>query len=274
MKIKFYGTRGSVPVCETSFQEFGGNTTCLSVTGGENDDMLILDAGTGIRTLGKELMQKEFSLDQRIVIAFSHFHWDHIQGFPFFDPAYDATKLIRLVAYGEALSIDSIREVLARQMENVFFPVSLDDMGAQFSFATERISEQAFPKGKLLVNAHNHPGGAHGYRVEVDDQVFVYCTDVEHSDGIDQKVVDFARGADLLVHDAQYTPEELEKHKGWGHSSWEQAIEVAEQAGVKQLYLTHHDPDHNDAFLCEIEQECQRHFPACYLAREGDEIVL
>ncbi|GAA3568881.1 MBL fold metallo-hydrolase [Snuella lapsa] len=274
MTIKFYGTRGSIPVCENGFQEFGGNTTCLSVTGEERDDILILDSGTGIRKLGKELMQKKFQTNQRIMIAFSHYHWDHIQGFPFFGPAYDSSKDIHLMAYGEDNQITDLKEVFGKQMESIFFPISLDNMGAKFTFTIKKINEEFFPNGRLLVNKHSHPGGAVGYRIEYNNKIFVYCTDIEHGEQLDERVIAFAENADVLVHDAQYTPQELPNFRGWGHSSWEQAIEVAELAGVKKLYLTHHDPEHNDDFLKREELKCQKRFANCFMAREGDEIKL
>jgi ribonuclease BN (tRNA processing enzyme) len=126
----------------------------------------------------------------------------------------------------------------------------------------------------VIANKHKHPGGAFGYRIEREGKVFVFCTDVEHGDEIDQNVVRLAEQADLLVHEAQYTTEELKDKKGWGHSSYEQAIQVAEMAGVKQLAITHHDPDHDDDFLTRIEKECQQRYKDCFLAREQMEIEL
>ena len=125
-----------------------------------------------------------------------------------------------------------------------------------------------------MASKHSHPGDAYGYRITEGATSLVYCTDVEHVSGIDPMVVALARGADLLIHDAQYTPEELKSKKGWGHSSWEQAAEVAIQAGVRRLALFHHDPEHNDAFLLNIEKECQRLFPEAFLAREGLDIQI
>ena len=274
MYIKFYGTRGSIPICEEGFQEFGGNTTCVALFGEEHENVVIFDAGTGIRNLGKELMKRNFHPNQRIIIGFSHFHWDHIQGFPFFAPAFDPSKNIELIAYGQNLTIASLKEVFAKQMESTFFPISLENMGANFSFFLRKINEETVPRGRVIVNAHSHPGGAHGYRLEIDEKVLVFCTDVEHENGIDPKVVELSRDADILIHEAQYTPEELPKYKGWGHSSWEQAIEVAELANVKKLFITHHDPDHNDEFLRKVELQCQERFPNCFLAREGVEVPL
>ncbi len=278
MIIKFYGTRGSIPVCESGFQEFGGNTTCVAVMDdNKKGDILIFDAGTGIRTLGKELMQKPSRLEDKIVIAFSHFHWDHMQGFPFFAPAYDSSKKIDIIAMGEDLKITNLRAIFSKQMDSTFFPVRLENMGADFNFHVEKSSEHDYVTGKggkLLAKRHSHPGGAYGYRLEVAGKVFVYCTDVEHGKAIDQGVVDLAKDADLLVHEAQYTPEELPKYRGWGHSSWEQAIEVAKLARVKKLYMTHHDPDHNDDFIRAEEKKCQDLFRNCFFAREGDEVII
>ncbi len=276
MIIRFHGTRGSIPVCDSDFQEFGGNTTCVSVSGSvAGESILIFDAGTGIRSLGKKLINETFSQGKKIFIAFSHFHWDHIQGFPFFDPAYDKSKEIEFfIIGGETPEIHDLKAVLAKQMESTYFPISLDNMGASFTYAVNKGNQLTFEAGRLLANKHKHPGGAFGYRLEVEGKALVYCTDIEHGEELDQQVVEFCKNADVLIHDAQYTPDELITHRGWGHSSWEQAIEVAEIAGVKRLYLTHHDPDHNDEFLRKVEKECQARFPNCFLAREGEEVII
>ncbi len=167
----------------------------------------------------------------------------------------------------------NLREIFATQMLPVYFPVALDQMGAKFSFHQSETDDFIANGVKVTVAEHNHPGGTYGYRIEdIDGKVLVYCTDVEHGDTIDRRVVQLAKDADFLIHDAQYTPTELKGKKGWGHSSWEQAIEVAERAGAKQLALTHHDPDHDDAFLLQVEKECQKRFPNALLAREKMEI--
>ena len=127
---------------------------------------------------------------------------------------------------------------------------------------------------KIVASKHNHRGDAYGYRIEEGGKTLVYCTDVEYKDRIDPKVVALSRNADLLIHDAQYTPDELKVKKGWGHSSWEQAVEVAEQAGVKKLALFHHDPEHNDTFLSNMERECKKRFKRAFFAKEGDKVEL
>ena len=160
-------------------------------------------------------------------------------------------------------------------MQSDLFPVPLNKMGANFTFLQPDLTTFENPWGvKLVASKHCHRGDAYGYRIEEGGKTLVYCTDVEHKDGIDPNVVALSRNADLLIHDAQYTSEELEEKKGWGHSSWEQAIEVAEQAKVKKLALFHHDPDHNDTFLSKMEEECQKRYSRAFLAREGNEAVL
>ncbi len=278
MIIKFFGTRGSIPVCAPEFQEFGGNTTCIRIEIEETGNIGIIDAGTGIRELGREYLSSGRRQNQ-IFIGFTHFHWDHIQGFPFFAPAFIKDQKINILALGWGSRIHSLEDIFKTQMQKVFFPVQLENMGAQFNFMllseTAKILEpdEEDPMPVFLkTNKHNHPGGAYGYRIERNGKVFVFCTDVEHGDTLDESVVNFAAGADLLVHEAQYTHEELRERKGWGHSSYDQAIEVAERAGVRMLAITHHDPDHDDEFLKRQEAVCQKRFKDCVLAREKMEI--
>jgi len=278
MKLKFYGTRGSIPVCDAGFQEFGGNTTCLQVTFTDANRVVIMDAGTGIRNLGKDLRTIGHKQDQ-IPIAFTHFHWDHIQGFPFFAPAYDPSQKITLLTLGRGQTITNLREIFEVQMQSEYFPVQLDHMGANFEFLQIADASRHFTavnNVETVVSAlrHNHPGGAYTFRVERGGKVLVVCTDVEHGEEIDPQLIELARGADLLVHDAQYTAEELKNRRGWGHSSFDQAMQFAEMAGVKRLAMTHHDPEHDDDFLRRIEKLCQERFPESVLAREGLEIVL
>jgi len=278
MKLKFYGTRGSIPICDAGFQQFGGNTTCLQITFTDTNRIAIIDAGTGLRNLGRDLKAMGHQQDQ-IVIGFTHFHWDHIQGFPFFAPAYDPRQKITLLSLGRDQTVGNLREIFAVQLQAEYFPVQLDRMGAQFEFLQIADASKYFSgvdQVPTLVTAlrHNHPGGAYSFRIERGGKVLVICTDVEHGAQLDERVVELARGADLLVHEAQYTAEELQQRRGWGHSSFDQAMEVAERAGVKRLAITHHDPDHDDEFLLHIEKLCQRRFPRTVLAREGMELAI
>jgi ribonuclease BN (tRNA processing enzyme) len=162
-------------------------------------------------------------------------------------------------------------------MQAEYFPVQLDHMGANFEFlqiadASEHFTGIYNVATVVTGQKHNHPGGAYSFRIERNGKVLVVCTDVEHGEQIDGRLVELARGADLLVHDAQYSAEELQKRRGWGHSSFDQAMQLAEMADVKGLALTHHDPDHDDEFLERIEKLCQERFPNAVLAREGMEI--
>jgi len=278
-KIKFYGTRGSIPICDLEYQLFGGNTTCILfdlINAGDSKVLGILDAGTGIRKLGKDYYKGEFGNPEHIFIAFSHFHWDHIQGFPFFAPAYDPKQKISIFAPMAEQPWGYLKQIFEGQMQEKYFPVNLDDMGADFKFLTTGSLEEfkVMQLDKFMTNKHNHPGGAYGYRLEAFGKSVTICTDIEHGDKIDSRVVAFSRNSDILIHEAQYTDEELKAHKGWGHSSYSQALEVAERSNAKELIITHHDPDHDDYFLLEMEAECQKRFPNCTFAREGMEIVI
>lgn len=279
-QLKFYGTRGSTPVCEGGFQKFGGNTTCiyLDLLTNDRDKMImVFDAGTGIRKLGKDIQGGIIPDTESIMLAFTHFHWDHIQGLPFFDPAYNPSKKIALFSPHQEMRGNDLKKIFKTQMQKEYFPVQLKDMGAELKFFTEEEYRSYLNFEETVqfdYQLHNHPGGAFGYRIESEGRSVVICTDLEHGESIDQKVVEFCRDADLLIHDAQYTDEELTTHRGWGHSSYSQAIECAQQANVKRLIFTHHDPDHDDNFLEKMEKECQKVFPNCSMAREGIEILV
>ena len=272
MKIKFYGTRGSIPICSEDFLVFGGNTTSIKITR-ENGKISILDAGTGIRNLGKDLVNSGFEQNE-LFIGFTHFHWDHIQGFPFFDPAYNPNNVINILAMGKNRKIDDLEGIFEGQMKEEYFPVPLKGMGATFNFVQMHQNKWINDDAIISVIKQNHPGGSYGYRMDDNGKSVVICTDIEHGDAVLPEIIEFCKGADLLVHEAQYTREELVNHRGWGHSSYDQAIEVAERAEVKQLVITHHDPEHDDAFLTRVEKECQLRFADCILARENMEIEI
>lgn len=278
--LKFYGTRGSTPVCESGFQIFGGNTTSIyvkSLLDKHKKSIGIIDAGTGIRKLGKEIAKGLIPNVDNIFILFTHFHWDHIQGLPFFEPAYKNDQKIIIFSPQRNMENAELKNIFEVQNQEEYFPIQLDKMGADFTFVTQREdlssvrNEGGISFGYRL---HNHPGGAFSYAFEENGKKVVVCTDLEHGEFLDMEVVEFCEGADLLVHDAQYTDEELKMHRGWGHSSYAQAIEVAKRAGVKQLIFTHHDPDHNDDFLHKMEIECQKKFPNCKIAKDGMEIFI
>jgi phosphoribosyl 1,2-cyclic phosphodiesterase len=271
-KVKLYGTRGSIPVCDSNYQKYGGNTTCLFI---QTDNFTgILDAGTGIRNLGKDLMNCNYQSCKHIYMAFSHFHWDHIQGFPFFAPAYDKNVKITFAAISKEASSIELERILSFQMKQEYFPVPMGNMGAIFHFM--KIDKEELHKEEIEIRAirHNHPGNAYSYRIDYKGKSAVFCTDIEHANGIDNNLVELARNTDILIHDAQFTPEEYLLHKGWGHSSYEHAIEVFIKSNAKKLILTHHDPDHNDEFLSELEDKLTKQQQNLLLARDGMEFNL
>lgn len=275
-RIVFWGVRGSIPSPGPATVEVGGNTSCLEVRCG--DELLILDGGTGLRLLGN-VLTKEQPLQARLF--FSHVHWDHIQGFPFFAPAFVQGNTIEL--YGATNVTGTLEETLAGQMNFPNFPVRLERMGAKMTFHDIDDGHRlTFAEGALTVHAAklNHPQGVLAYRVEYGDRAMVYATDTEHYDKLDEKLVALARDADVLIYDAQYTPEEYAgkidglPKIGWGHSTMIEGVKVAKAAGAKRLILFHHDPQQDDEAIRDKERRAQELFPAAEAAREGMTIDL
>lgn len=255
IKIKFYGTRGSIPVCESDFSKYGGNTSCVLIEC--DQETYIIDAGTGIRNLGKDL--RSVRSHEKIKILFTHFHQDHIYGFPFFDPCYDPLRSISLMAIPPELP--TLFNVMHTQMNSNVFPIDFDKLPANIEF--NQIHNE-----KIETIDLNHQGRCTGYKfTDETGLTLVYMVDHEHQNPIQQKYIDFCFNADILVHDGQYTESELKmKYSGWGHSSVDQAMELARKSNCGRLILTHHDPDHNDAFLDRLAGYCQSIFPDTILA--------
>lgn len=271
--VRFWGVRGSIPVPGPNTNKFGGNTTCLEVRAGPN--VIIMDAGTGIRGLGNELL-KEQPITAKMF--FTHVHWDHIQGFPFFIPAF--IKGNRLDLYGAAKTANTLPDTLIGQMNYPNFPVSLNTMGSELAFHDLAEGEAVQYGDAVITNAKlNHPGGVYGYRVEYQGHSVVFATDTEHMPEPDPKLVALARDADVLIYDAMYTTDEYNgavgiSRVGWGHSTWPEGIKVAKAAGAKKLVLFHHDPEHDDEAIRQIEAEAQQHLPGTIAAYEGLTIKL
>lgn len=268
VEARIWGARGSVPTPLAGTCRYGGNTPCVELVF-SNKQRIILDAGTGIRGLGVELSRRQ-KPDLDFHIFFSHFHWDHVQGLPFFTPLYDPAAT---VTFYSSRCPQELREILHRQMVTPYFPVLFDDLAASMRF--EQVSESPLTLGEVEISsfALNHPQGAHGYRVSHRGSTVVYATDHEHGvEEADQRLLNAAHGADLLFYDAQFTPEEYPSHRGWGHGSWCDAVKVAAKAGVKQLALFHHDPLHDDVHIDEIVQNARKEFPNTLGAMEGDTI--
>lgn len=269
--VTFWGVRGTVPCAMPSHMEFGGNTSCVEIRAGGHH--IVIDAGTGIRMLGKWLLKQGVT---KATLLLSHTHLDHISGFPFFAPAYTKGFGLRIMS-GHLTGKPGIEAVMARQMERPLFPVPLRTMGADLSFV-EVEAGRSFPLEdgiRVRTAPLNHPDGATGYRVEYQGKSIAYITDTEHvPDQPDRNVLDLIAGADLVLYDASYTDEEWVRRVGWGHSTWSEGVRLARAAGVKRLVLFHHDPDHDDKTMAAIEKAAQAEFPDCFAAREGTTVTL
>ncbi|MDB9314211.1 MBL fold metallo-hydrolase [Spirulina sp. CS-785/01] len=273
-KINFWGVRGSIPCPGAETVRYGGNTPCVEMlVGGQR---LIFDGGTGLRVLGQSLLSQ---LPIEAHLFFTHTHWDHIQGFPFFTPAFipgNAFHIYGTVAPNGA----TIKQRHHDQMLHPNFPVPLQIMQANLQFYDLDIEEKLQLGDVIIENAKlNHPGEAVGYRVSWQGRVAAYVTDTEHfPDQLDPNVLKLADHADVLIIDATYTDEEYHSPKtskvGWGHSTWQEAVKVAQAAQVKQLVIFHHDPLHNDDFLDDISTQVAQAYPGAILAQEGKSIEL
>jgi phosphoribosyl 1,2-cyclic phosphodiesterase len=267
VRLKFWGVRGSTPTPQIDNLNFGGNTSCIELRTAE-DECIILDAGTGIRELGRNLVQEAAGAPVDTRIFLTHFHWDHIQGIPFFAPLYGSSNHISFYA-GETGR--PLRETLEGQMQQPYFPVDFSQVAAKRDF-NSLPTGSALKCGSLTIRPFplNHPQGASGYRIECNGAVIVYATDYEHGNrASDNTLREYAQDADILICDAQYTPAEYETHRGWGHSTWANAIAVARDAGAKRLILFHHDPDHNDEQLMRITHDARMQFENTTAASEG-----
>jgi len=296
LTVKFWGVRGSYPTPGQGTVAFGGNTACVEIRVGSQ--VVILDAGTGIIPLGRE-MSRQAAQDKRpiqAVLLFSHLHHDHTQGFPFFSPAYNPAS--RLHLFGPGASEQALEELLAHNQQPPAFPVTLRDMNAakEFHSLTEtdvilmeadevRLAKNGADCARglciRLMKSHAHPGGVFIYRIEWRGLSVVYASDTEGYVGGDRRLAAFARNADLLIHDAQYAEAHyhgqipgLPATQGFGHSTPQMACELALAAGVKQLALFHHDPNYDDATLASLEAQAQELFPTAFSAREGLEVSL
>ena len=268
--VRFWGVRGSIACPGPGTMLYGGNTSCLEV--GCGDRMLIFDAGTGIHALGTDLVDKrgiggDFSAD----LFFSHTHFDHIGGFPFFKPAYDPACQLRVWA-GHLLPERTIREVLIYLMMEPLFPIPIDTMRARIDFHDFGAGEtlEPVPGLKIRTAPLNHPNRATGYRIEHDGKAICYVTDTEHVPGKpDANILGLIEGADLFIYDSTYTDEEYPDHIDWGHSTWQEGVRLAEAAKVGTLVVFHHEPDHDDAFMDGIAGEVKAARPGSIVAREG-----
>jgi phosphoribosyl 1,2-cyclic phosphodiesterase len=274
-EVRFWGVRGSIPSPGPRTQRYGGNTPCVEMRCG--DELLIFDLGTGVRELGDALVATGQPV--RGSIFLSHYHYDHLQGLPFFTPIFIPKHTFTV--YGAPREGKSVKEVLAGQMVQPYFPVTAEQtFRAQVTYR-DLGSKQVLELGPARVHTLdlNHPGGNLGYRVECGGKSVVYATDVEHGSAKDPELVEFARNADVLILDAMYTEDEYRGRAGaakigWGHSTWMSAVETANASGAKQLVLFHHDPTRDDAGMDRFVEEVRKHRPEVIAAIESQVLKL
>ena len=262
LTVRFLGVRGSVATPGAD-KLAGGNTSCVEVAAG--DTRIIIDAGTGLVTLGNERMAGG---PRHSTILLSHLHWDHIAGLPFFTPIYVPGHRVELASGPNGVM--PLEDAMKNVFRAPFFPVDWADLGGQVTTRELKANER-FTIGDITVTMAklNHPDPVYGFRLEHGDQSIVYATDTEHFSCIDPTLKKLAAGADILIYDSQYLPSEYPTKLGWGHSTWEAGAELARAAGVPQLVLFHHDPGRTDAQLAALEAEARAALPGTVAAREG-----
>jgi len=279
-KLVFWGVRGSTPTLERDTWRYGGNTPCLELTTG-NGTRFILDCGTGLRMLGNRWTKNQSSsggngIDAHLLVT--HYHWDHIQGLPFFQPFFDAQNSFHFYSFqSKYLGADSLKKVLEAQLASPYFPVDVGMMSAARTFREVTSGEKWEVAGTQITAAWlNHPQGCLGYRLDTPGGSVVYATDNEPGVAeCDQNLRQLAQGADVLIYDAQYSTEQLATtRKGWGHSSWLEGVKVAREAKVRNLVLFHHDPESSDKVVDGFLSAARLEFPSSWAATEGMSISL
>jgi phosphoribosyl 1,2-cyclic phosphodiesterase len=276
-KLSFWGVRGSTPTVDPATWRYGGNTPCLELSAPDGTQ-IILDCGTGLRMLGNRWAAPTSQAGAGTHILITHYHWDHIQGVPFFAPLYvEANKFHFYSFRSKFLGRDSLKQVFEAQMAVPYFPVDMSAMSARRSFQ-EIAGDESFTIGenKITTRWLNHPQGCLGFRIETPAGTVVYATDNEPGDAkLDESLLELARRADIFINDAQFTPEQLETtKKGWGHSSWLEGVKTARHAEAKTLVLFHHDPDSTDRMVDSILRQARDEFDSVFAASEGMVITL
>lgn len=265
-KVKFWGVRGSIACAGPNHIKYGGNTSCIEVdVGGQ---VIVLDAGTGLRNLGQATVKRNIN---HLYLLLTHTHWDHINGFPFFIPAYRPDYTIHIKA-GHLSSKGGIQHVLSTQMDNPMFPVPLEAMRAKLTYEdfTAGNPLDLYPDVTVKTGLLNHPNDATGYRIEYNGRSVVYVTDTEHIPGqLDKNILRLIEGADVMIYDSTYTEAEWPAKIGWGHSTWNEGMRLCKAAGCKRLAIFHHDPDHDDVFMDKLEAEARAAWDGNFVVREG-----
>lgn len=279
--ISFWGVRGSTPCANNEYMEYGGNTTCLQIHIPHSDEVLILDSGTGIRKLGNKLQKKPGKVRGRIFIT--HPHWDHIQGFPFFKPIYGSKNQFDI--HMPAQDGRECKEILAGHLTKTFFPVTLEMIDAHLGYKTQQPGKKKYQGYSVDLMMANHTTDTAIYKIYVKGYTIVFCPDnelnhdkIRKGDDFNSRFISFCKGADILIHDGQYNLKSYNSKRGWGHSAWEVAVDIARQAEVKNLYIVHHDPDSTDRKLNQLNEKLKTNFSGPFdsvqLAKEGEKVIL
>ncbi|MDY6973275.1 MAG: MBL fold metallo-hydrolase [Thermodesulfobacteriota bacterium] len=265
MKVKFWGTRGSIPVPGNDTTVYGGNTTCLEITL-QSGRKIVIDAGTGIRALGEQLLGEGKKVDIHLLIT--HIHWDHVMGFPFFAPIYSSESKISLDGFPTCLK--GLKSTFDNKMGDGFFPIRFDNLKADISYLAT-LNRGPLEIDSVLVDSIplQHPQGGFGFRFREGNKTLVFLTDNELVETTEagtyrEEYVRFCKDADVLIHDAQYRPDEIEERRGWGHSDYVAAYNLALNSRVEKLVLFHHDPSRKDPEVMSMKAHCEA------IAREGN----
>lgn len=272
MLVRFWGVRGTIASPGPGTVRYGGNTACVEIRCGTR--VIIFDGGTGIRKLGDRLIAEGAPVNADIL--FSHCHLDHVTGLPFFAPFYAPGHRLRLWA-GNLLPESNLEGMIQKLMSAPLFPIGVDTFRSQVAFRDFRVGD-VLPLGdgiEVRTAPLNHPGGSTGYRLEFDGRAVAYLTDTEHRlDQLDANVLALIQGADLMIYDGTYTDDEFANYIGWGHSTWQHAVRLAEVADVKQVAIFHHDPDRDDTYLDAFGAAAQQARAGTFMARDGLELQL
>jgi len=275
-RLSFWGVRGSTPTVDPATWRYGGNTPCLELSAPDGTQF-ILDCGTGIRNLGSRWISPNGGGPETHIFV-THYHWDHIQGIPFFAPFFAENNEFHFYSFrSKFLGRDSLQQVFEAQMAMPYFPVDISAMNAKRKFK-EVAGGDSFKIGENKITARwlNHPQGCLGFRIETPAGTVVYATDNEPGDPkLDESLRELAAGAEIFINDAQYTPEQLATNrKGWGHSTWKHGVDLAREVGAKTLVLFHHDPDSTDRTLDGILRQAREEFDSVFAASEGMVVTL
>ena len=268
VRVKIWGCRGSIACPAPTHLKYGGNTTSLEVDVG--DQKFLIDCGTGLRNVGQQIIKTDL---QHCHILLTHTHWDHINGFPFFAPAFDPNRQFDIMA-GHLMDKGGIQNILETQMDNPMFPVPLEAMQSKLTFndfhAGEDLDIADSKKVKVRTAKLHHPNDATGYRIEYNDKSMCLITDTEHIPGKpDENILKLIEGADLVIYDSTYTEEEFPAKIGWGHSTWEEGIKLCKMAGVKRLGIFHHDPEHDDVFMDKLAEDAAKEWEGAFVIQEN-----